>query len=134
MEMASYFNDATYLRPSFRPLLAHYSDCFFYIYNIDHNNIHRCQRLLSLSAHSPDSLGKHCHFQIVSKTPIHLLPITMPLLLPKRPDQEVEFKVIDGLTLRGSLYPAASKGPAVIMTPGVSVTRLVTLGVVSHIP
>lgn len=34
--------------------------------------------------------------------------------------EDVEFKTIDGLTLRGWLYPAASKGPAVIMTPGVS--------------
>jgi len=34
--------------------------------------------------------------------------------------EDVEFKTIDGLTLRGWLYPAASKGPAVVMTPGVS--------------
>jgi len=36
--------------------------------------------------------------------------------------QEVEFKTIDGLTLRGDLYNAAvssGKGPAVIITPGV---------------
>ncbi|KAI4906243.1 hypothetical protein J4E90_010716 [Alternaria incomplexa] len=35
--------------------------------------------------------------------------------------QEVEFKTIDGLTLRGDLYNAAvssGKGPAVIITPG----------------
>ena len=38
--------------------------------------------------------------------------------------QDVEFKTIDGLTLRGWLYPAASKGPAVIMTPGVSLMQL----------
>jgi len=37
--------------------------------------------------------------------------------------QEVEFKTIDGLTLRGDLYPApasSTKGPAVVITPGVS--------------
>ncbi|RDA88314.1 hypothetical protein CP532_6572 [Ophiocordyceps camponoti-leonardi (nom. inval.)] len=34
---------------------------------------------------------------------------------------EVEFKTLDGLTLRGDLYPAprlSAKGPAIIMTPG----------------
>ena len=36
--------------------------------------------------------------------------------------QDVEFKTIDGLTLRGDLYNAglsSGKGPAVIITPGV---------------
>ena len=40
--------------------------------------------------------------------------------------QEVEFKTIDGLTLRGDLYSAAvssGKGPAVIITPGVCSSR-----------
>ncbi|KAL2000897.1 hypothetical protein VTN02DRAFT_2485 [Thermoascus thermophilus] len=32
--------------------------------------------------------------------------------------QDVEFKTLDGLTLRGALYPARERGPAVIMTPG----------------
>ncbi|RDW89665.1 hypothetical protein BP6252_01697 [Coleophoma cylindrospora] len=32
--------------------------------------------------------------------------------------QNVEFKTMDGLTLRGWLYPASKKGPAVVMTPG----------------
>ena len=44
------------------------------------------------------------------------------LILPRH--EEIEFKTIDGLTLRGWLYPAASKGPAVIMTPGVSQMQL----------
>lgn len=33
--------------------------------------------------------------------------------------EDVEFKTMDGLTLRGWLYPAAQKGPAIIVTPGV---------------
>ena len=38
------------------------------------------------------------------------------------PREEVEFKSIDGLTLRGTLYPAArdTPGPGVILAPGVS--------------
>ena len=35
--------------------------------------------------------------------------------------EDVEFTTIDGLTIRGWLYPAASRGPAVIITPGVSI-------------
>ena len=34
--------------------------------------------------------------------------------------QDVEFKTLDGLTIRGWLYPAKSRGPAIIITPGVS--------------
>lgn len=34
--------------------------------------------------------------------------------------EEVEFKTLDGLTLRGWLYPTKGHSPAVIMTPGVS--------------
>ncbi|PYI04017.1 alpha/beta-hydrolase [Aspergillus sclerotiicarbonarius CBS 121057] len=33
-------------------------------------------------------------------------------------EQPVEFKTLDGLTLRGSLYPAAARGPGIVMTPG----------------
>lgn len=32
------------------------------------------------------------------------------------PPEEVEFPTLDGLTLRGLLYPARERGPAVIMT------------------
>ncbi|KAG4435906.1 hypothetical protein IFR05_008600 [Cadophora sp. M221] len=32
--------------------------------------------------------------------------------------QEVSFKSLDGLNLHGHLYPAATKGPAIILTPG----------------
>ncbi|KAK4120692.1 DltD N-terminal domain protein [Parathielavia appendiculata] len=32
--------------------------------------------------------------------------------------QNVEFKTLDGLTLRGWLFPAPQRGPAIIMTPG----------------
>lgn len=31
----------------------------------------------------------------------------------------VEFKTLDGLILRGRLYAASTRGPAVVMTPGV---------------
>lgn len=33
--------------------------------------------------------------------------------------EDVSFKTVDGLTLRGWLYPVAGKAPAVIMSPGV---------------
>jgi hypothetical protein len=33
--------------------------------------------------------------------------------------EDVEFKTLDGLTLRGSLYPAQQKGPGIVITPGV---------------
>lgn len=34
--------------------------------------------------------------------------------------EDVEFRTLDGLTIRGWLYPAASRGPAIVITPGVS--------------
>jgi fumagillin biosynthesis transferase len=34
--------------------------------------------------------------------------------------EDVEFKTLDGLTIRGWLFPAPGRGPAVIITPGVS--------------
>ncbi|KAI1765522.1 DltD N-terminal domain protein [Hypoxylon sp. FL1150] len=37
--------------------------------------------------------------------------------------QDVEFKTMDGLTLRGWLFPAAKRGPAIIMTPGFNLTK-----------
>lgn len=48
--------------------------------------------------------------------------------------QQVEFQTVDGVTLRGSLYPAASKGPAVVMTPGVSAARPELSALGSHSP
>lgn len=33
--------------------------------------------------------------------------------------QDVEFKTLDGLTLRGWLYPSSKRGPGIIVTPGV---------------
>lgn len=36
--------------------------------------------------------------------------------------QDVEFRTLDGLTLRGWLYPAAQRGPALIMTQGVRIS------------
>ncbi|KAI0603271.1 Alpha/Beta hydrolase protein [Biscogniauxia sp. FL1348] len=36
---------------------------------------------------------------------------------------DVEFKTADGLTLRGWLFPAAQRGPAIIMTPGFNMTK-----------
>ncbi|KAI9676000.1 MAG: hypothetical protein M1817_000743 [Caeruleum heppii] len=32
--------------------------------------------------------------------------------------EDIEFKTVDGLTLRGWLYPASSKGPGIVITPG----------------
>jgi hypothetical protein len=37
---------------------------------------------------------------------------------------EVEFKTLDGLTLRGWLYPASKRGPGIVITPGVSPSEL----------
>ncbi|OTB04504.1 hypothetical protein M426DRAFT_320622 [Hypoxylon sp. CI-4A] len=37
--------------------------------------------------------------------------------------ESVDFKTLDGLTLRGTLYPANTYGPAIIMTPGFNLTR-----------
>ena len=34
--------------------------------------------------------------------------------------KDISFKTIDGLTLKGWLYPAESLAPAIIITPGVS--------------
>jgi fumagillin biosynthesis transferase len=36
--------------------------------------------------------------------------------------EDVEFRTLDGLTLRGWLYPASKAGPALIMTQGVWIT------------
>lgn len=35
------------------------------------------------------------------------------------PRLDVEFKTLDGLTLRALLLPASKRGPAMIMSPGV---------------
>jgi hypothetical protein len=40
--------------------------------------------------------------------------------------RRIKFKTIDGIDLRGRLYPAAQRGPAVILTPGVSNKHLAT--------
>ncbi|KAJ2981690.1 hypothetical protein NUW58_g6623 [Xylaria curta] len=37
--------------------------------------------------------------------------------------EDVEFKTMDGLTLRGWLFPAKQRGPAIIMTPGFNLTK-----------
>lgn len=36
--------------------------------------------------------------------------------------QDVDFKTIDGLTLRGRMYIASNRGPGIVMSPGVSAT------------
>lgn len=38
--------------------------------------------------------------------------------------QFIEFKTLDGLTLRGSYYATLQRAPAVVMTPGVSTPRI----------
>jgi hypothetical protein len=35
--------------------------------------------------------------------------------------EKVQFKTLDGIFLRGRLYPAAQRGPAVILSPGVRI-------------
>jgi hypothetical protein len=37
--------------------------------------------------------------------------------------EDVAFKTLDGIRLRGYLYAASRKGPAVILTPGVSAAQ-----------
>ncbi|GAP90163.1 putative peptidase s15 [Rosellinia necatrix] len=37
--------------------------------------------------------------------------------------EDVEFTTMDGLTLRGCIYPAAQRGPAIILTPGFNFTK-----------
>lgn len=39
--------------------------------------------------------------------------------MAQRAYQNVKFKTVDGVYLRGRLYPAARRGPAVVMSPGV---------------
>ena len=34
--------------------------------------------------------------------------------------EDVEFRTIDGLLLRGRVYPANERGPGIILSPGVS--------------
>lgn len=36
--------------------------------------------------------------------------------------QDVEFKTVDGITLRGHMFAAKDRGPGVVMSPGVSFT------------
>ena len=38
--------------------------------------------------------------------------------------EDVEFKTLDGLMIRGWLYPAKSRGPAIVITPGVCFSTL----------
>lgn len=47
-------------------------------------------------------------------------PFLFKLEMKMAAHEEVEFKTLDGLTLRGWLYPASKRGPGVIITPGVS--------------
>jgi fumagillin biosynthesis transferase len=34
--------------------------------------------------------------------------------------EDVEFKTIDGVTLRGRVYPANERGAGIVLSPGVS--------------
>jgi hypothetical protein len=40
--------------------------------------------------------------------------------------EDVEFRTLDGLTIRGWLYPATKRGAAIIATPGVGPSSLVS--------
>lgn len=46
--------------------------------------------------------------------------------------QNVQFKTLDGIYLRGRLYAAAQRGPAVILCPGVRSCSCVESMVVSY--
>ncbi|KAK6220536.1 hypothetical protein LQW54_001981 [Pestalotiopsis sp. IQ-011] len=41
-------------------------------------------------------------------------------MAPNAHCEEVGFRTLDGLTLRGTIYPARSYGPGIVMTPGTS--------------
>jgi hypothetical protein len=41
--------------------------------------------------------------------------------------QDVEFPTVDGLILRGWLYPAKQRGPALIVLPGVGLSHFAPL-------
>lgn len=43
--------------------------------------------------------------------------------------KDIEFLTLDGLKLRGWLYPVNGVGPAVILTPGVSAPKVPTSSV-----
>lgn len=88
-------------------------------------------QLISTIVHSVIKLSNEPYLlrssTILFEKTYQLIPIKMASMLPTNLYRDVEFKTIDGLTLRGSIYPAASKGPAVVMTPGVSAPQVGTL-------
>ncbi|KAK1964570.1 alpha/beta-hydrolase [Colletotrichum sublineola] len=50
-----------------------------------------------------------------------------------RSREDVEFQTLDGVTLRGWLFPAARRGPAIIMTPGFNnVKEMIIYDVAEH--
>lgn len=50
------------------------------------------------------------------------------------PRSDVEFITLDGLTLRGWLFPASQRGPAMIMSPGVRTRIINPLAMASRHP
>jgi len=69
-----------------------------------------------ISSHSTSTTLKQ-----VSIHPIKLLFIFHSIAqIAMPPTEEVTFKTLDGLSLCGRLYPAASRGPGIVITPGVS--------------
>jgi pimeloyl-ACP methyl ester carboxylesterase len=46
--------------------------------------------------------------------------------------EEVEFPTVDGITIKGNLYPAAEKGPGIILTPGFNFTKEMLVGDVAE--
>ncbi|GAD98920.1 hypothetical protein NFIA_023500 [Paecilomyces variotii No. 5] len=45
--------------------------------------------------------------------------------------QNAEFKTVDGITLRGILFPTSQRGPAIIMTPGFNCVKEMSLPAVA---
>lgn len=43
-------------------------------------------------------------------------------------EQDVEFKTLDGTRLHGTLYPTSGRGPAIVMSPGVSEKHVCNVG------
>jgi hypothetical protein len=66
---------------------------------------------------SNHSLHSGFRVEISSDLVFHTVTVSTPKMSSH---EDVEFKTLDGLTIRGWLYPASVRGPAIVITPGVS--------------
>lgn len=69
----------------------------------------------------PKSLIDSLLFNKQSTQSQHITPGLCPMQNMSN-KEDVEFKTLDGLTLRGWLFPGPPRGPAIIMTPGFNLT------------